>query len=364
MANPGKPGGGTVLLVDDDETLLTALSRLLRPDGVRVLTANGGERALDLLESEGGAVGVVVSDYAMPNMNGADLLRAVRLRWPDATRMLATGNADLAAAARAVNEGQVARLILKPCDPDQFRELVGGALTQNQLVLDNRRLQQVAEEQSARLEQWNQRLEELVNQRTAELEQANAALQRGLLDSVRLLVGFLERRLPERAQRCREVARLAGRLAERAGIAADVVRKVQVAALVHDIGLMSLSDPVLRQRPEDMPTGARVQYEQHPVIGQSMLSSVDQLVEIATWIRHHHERWDGHGYPDRLSGTAIPVPSRLITLADGYLDAVGKEGGTAQRWRRAQRAAGAYDPDLLEVLAAEVEPVFGPAVPA
>ena len=172
--NPTPGGGGTVLLVDDDESLLAAMSRLLRPDGLRVLIATGGERALELLEAEGDSIGVVVSDYQMPGMNGADLLRAVRLRWPDVTRILATGNADLTAAARTVNEGQVSRLITKPCDPDQFREVVGAALTQHHLVLENRRLREVADEQSIRLEQWNQRLEETVTQRTAELEQANA----------------------------------------------------------------------------------------------------------------------------------------------------------------------------------------------
>src|SRR5579859_1698758 len=331
------------------------MSRLLRPDGVRVLIAPGGERALELLEAEGDSIGVVVSDYQMPGMNGADLLRAVRLRWPDATRILSTGNADLTAAARTVNEGQVSRLITKPCDPDQFREVVAGALSQYHLVLENRRLREVADQQSIRLEQWNLHLEETVRERTEELEQANASLQRGLLDCVRVLVGFLERRLPDRASRCREAARLAGRLAERAGIAPEMMRRIQLAALVQDIGLMGLADPVLRQRPEDMPTAARSAYEQHPIIGQGTLSGVEQLVEIATWIRHHHERWDGFGYPDRLGGVAIPLPSRIIALTDGYIDAVGREGGTATRWRSAQRAAGAYDPDLVEVLAAELD---------
>jgi len=100
---------------------------------------------------------------------------------------------------------------------------------------------------------------------------------------------------------------------------------------------------------------ARTQYEQHPIIGQGTLSGIEQLVEIATWIRHHHERWDGHGYPDRLAGLSIPLPSRIIALTDGYIEAVGREGTTATRWRSAQRAAGAYDPDLVEVLAAELE---------
>jgi len=249
----------------------------------------------------------------------------------------------------------VSRLITKPCDPDQFREVVSAALTQYRLVLENRRLREIADEQAIRLAEWNLHLEQTVSQRTAELEQANAALQRGLLDCVRVLVGFLERRLPDRASRCRESARLAGRLAERAAIPPESVRRIQLAALVQDIGLMGLPDPILRQRPEDLPTSARAQYEQHPIVGQGTLTGVEQLVEIAIWIRHHHERWDGHGYPDRLVGPAIPVPSRIIALTDGYIEAVGREGGTAARWRSAQRAAGAYDPDLVEVLAAEVE---------
>src|SRR2546430_1061089 len=172
MTLPARAASGvaeTVLLVDDDEALLAAMSRLLRPDGVRVLIASGGQRALELLEAEGTSIGVIVSDYAMPGMNGADLLRAVRLRWPDVTRILSTGNADLHAAARAVNEGQVSRLVTKPCDPDQFRELVSTALAQHHILLENRRLRQVADEQAARLEQWNRQLEDMVKQRTAEL---------------------------------------------------------------------------------------------------------------------------------------------------------------------------------------------------
>jgi response regulator RpfG family c-di-GMP phosphodiesterase len=328
--------------------------RLLRPDGLRVLTAPNADRALDVLEAEGAGVGVVVTDYVMPGMNGADLLRAIRLRWPDATRILATGNADLSGAARAVNEGQVSRLITKPADPNLFREVVASALADSELLLENRRLRQLADEQSSRLGQWNQRLEEVVSQRTADLEKANLCLERGLLDTVRLLLSILERRLPERANRCREVARLAGRLGMRAELAPDMLRRVQVAALIFDIGLIGLPDPIIRQHAGRMPDAARLQFEQHAAIGQMMLSKVEPLAETATWIRHHHERWDGRGYPDRLAGPAIPLPSRIIALADGYLEAVQQEGGTAPRWRSAQRAAGAFDPDLVEALAADV----------
>jgi response regulator RpfG family c-di-GMP phosphodiesterase len=346
--NDGTPP--LILAVDDEPHVLSALSRVLRLDGVRVLTASGGEQALAVLEVQASLIAAVVSDYAMPSMNGAEFLRAVRLRWPDITRMLLTGNADLPSAARAVNEGQLSRLYTKPWQPDELRQAVAEAVEQHRMLLENRRLRALADTQAVRLEQWNQRLEQLVAERTAELEQANASLHRGLLDSVRLLLTFLERRLPARATRCREIARLGGRLAERAGLSHEQGRWVQIAALVHDIGLVGLSDELLRRTPSLLPPLERAQYERHPITGQTMLGSVEPLAEMSHWIRHHHERWDGSGYPDRLVGSAIPLVSRIIALVDGFLEAAAREGGTAILWRREQRHTGAFDPMLLTLL--------------
>ena len=188
-----------LLIVDDDEGLLRAASRLLRPAGVKVFTATSGPQALALLEQEARGIGAVLSDYAMPGMTGADFLREVRLRWPDLTRAMVTGNADLAAAARAVNEGQLSRLITKPWNPEAFVEAVGEALEQHRMLLENRRLRELADQQAAELAEWNRTLEQQVADRTAELEKANATLQRGLLETVRLMLSFLELRLPQRA---------------------------------------------------------------------------------------------------------------------------------------------------------------------
>jgi diguanylate cyclase (GGDEF)-like protein len=159
-----------VLAVDDDPKVTAALVRLLRPDGVRVLAATSGEEALRLLDEHAASIGVVVSDFAMPGMTGADLLRDVRLRWPEITRVLLSGKADLAGAARAVNEGHLFRLYTQPVQPNEFRAGIMQALEQHRLVCENRRLRVQTEEQAAQLEQWNQELEVLVAERTAELE--------------------------------------------------------------------------------------------------------------------------------------------------------------------------------------------------
>jgi hypothetical protein len=80
---------------------------------------------------------------------------------------------------------------------------------------------------------------------------------------------------------------------------------------------------------------------------------VERLTDMANWIRHHHERWDGNGYPDRLSRTEIPMPSRIIGLAAGYIEAKAARGGIAN-WLRQQREDGAYDPDLVDLLEHEL----------
>src|SRR5258708_23423513 len=99
------------------------------------------------------------------------------------------------------------------------------------------------------------------------------------------------------------------------------IRWVQVAALMHDLGLASLADTLLRRPPAELLLTQRTQYERHPLIGQKMLGRVEELTRLGTWVRHHHERWDGMGYPDRLAGMNIPRPARIIALADAYLEA-------------------------------------------
>src|SRR5712691_5398866 len=91
----------SILAVDDEPSVLEAIKRLLRPDGIDVRTANSGDEAVQLLEREADSIGVIISDYAMPGMSGAELMRITCERWPDLTRVLLTGNADLEAASRA-----------------------------------------------------------------------------------------------------------------------------------------------------------------------------------------------------------------------------------------------------------------------
>jgi EAL domain-containing protein (putative c-di-GMP-specific phosphodiesterase class I)/CheY-like chemotaxis protein len=119
---------GAALVVDDEESVRTAIARMLRSMGVRVYMASCTEEALATLEAHAEDVAVIVSDYAMPGADGAELLRAVRKRWPAISRVMLTGKADLHAASRAVNESHLFRLFAKPWQPRELQETVAAAL--------------------------------------------------------------------------------------------------------------------------------------------------------------------------------------------------------------------------------------------
>jgi HD-GYP domain-containing protein (c-di-GMP phosphodiesterase class II) len=140
---------------------------------------------------------------------------------------------------------------------------------------------------------------------------------------------LLERRLPEIAAHGSHVAALAGRLAHRAGLSDEQVRLIQTAALICDIGLVTLPDSIVRRMSQNLTRSEARRYREHPQISQAMLGPLSDFASLGVWIRHHHERWNGLGYPDQLAGEAIPFASRLIAACDAYLSAASNEGGSA-----------------------------------
>lgn len=141
----------SVLLVDDDKSLLDGLSRVLKRESYQVLCSSSAEEALELMQ--GLAVNVIISDQEMPGIKGVDFLGIVRKRYPDCVRMLLTGKADLDTAMRAINEGEIYRFFSKPCSHLDLALAIRDALRQGQLIAQARRLLDVMQMQSNYIEQ-------------------------------------------------------------------------------------------------------------------------------------------------------------------------------------------------------------------
>lgn len=128
-----------ILLVDDEPNVLKALERIFRQENYRITTATSGIEALDHLKN--GTFQLMISDYMMPQMNGAELLKQAKATQPDMIRIMLTGHADTGAVMGAINEGAVYKFILKPWNDDDLRVTVALALEQYDLIHKNKALQ-------------------------------------------------------------------------------------------------------------------------------------------------------------------------------------------------------------------------------
>jgi DNA-binding NtrC family response regulator len=139
-----------VLLVDDEPNVTTALKRRLRNESYEIVTASSGREALAILERQD--VDLIVSDEQMPGMRGSELLAIVNQRYPETIRMILTGHASLDAAIRAINEGEIYRFFLKPCNEVDLVVSIRHALEQKRLERENRRLERQVRRATSLLE--------------------------------------------------------------------------------------------------------------------------------------------------------------------------------------------------------------------
>ena len=164
-----------LLLVDDEPNTLQALRRMFRHEPYELLLASGGEEGLAILSHH--EVGVIISDYRMPGMNGVDFLRQVKTRWPDTLRIVLSGFTDLRSVTSAINEGAVYKFLTKPWNDEELREITREAFSLYELQRENRRLNAELREANAELASLNQALERRVEEKTRHLEIHAASLR-------------------------------------------------------------------------------------------------------------------------------------------------------------------------------------------
>ncbi|GAB4345220.1 MAG: two-component system response regulator [Gammaproteobacteria bacterium] len=327
----GQPAAGaasarrppTLLCVDDEKNILNALKRLFRSERYKVLVAESGREGLEMLAAE--PVDVVISDMRMPEMDGAQFLEQVARRWPQTMRVLLTGYADIESTIAAVNKGKIFQYVSKPWNEEDIKLVVRRALEAKHLEQERRRLEVLTRKQNEELKQLNENLEKMVEARTSEVQQtadmldlAYEELKHAYAVAVEVFANLLEMREGMGGGHSRRVAQYAKQTAEALGLDEVETQDVYFAALLHDIGKITLPDTVLASPFESLSEDAKKQMMEHPLIGERALTALEPLQAAARLIRHHHERYDGLGYPDGLAGDEIPVGSRIIAIASDY----------------------------------------------
>ncbi len=308
---------GKVLLVDDEPNVLTSLERLLRHDGYEIIKAEGGKAAIEALGNSDD-IALIICDQRMPDLSGAEVLKESRRLRPDTVRIALTGYLDSEVIMQCINTGQVSRFVLKPWDDNAMRDIVRDAVAGYDATISNQQLEQLTKEQNLELKELNARLEEKVQERTEALKAAKENLELALSQVVEVLSDLMEAHAGGLRGHAKRVADLSMRLAEAIELGDEEIASIETAALLHDIGLVSIPAE-LASKCEDLLTSKEtVLLRRHPLVGFEVLKNIIGFEDISLIVRHHHERAGGAGYPDRLSGAEIPLGARIIAVADTF----------------------------------------------
>jgi response regulator RpfG family c-di-GMP phosphodiesterase len=308
-----------VLTVDDEPSILNALRRLLRLNGITTLQATSGREGLDLLKAH--EVDLVISDMRMPEMDGARFLELVKEHDPRIMRVLLTGYSDMESTIAAINQGSIHRYLAKPWDDQELLLAVRDALGRRQLERENARLARLTEEQNLLLRDANAQLENRVAARTAELSQINDMLEASYQDlddslhaSFRVLSNLIDLRHNESGHSSR-VAEMSREVARQLGLSERETRDIYLAALVHDIGKNGYPDAMLTKAVSAYSPKEMQRHHRHPLDGETALMSFQHLGAVARIVRQHHERVDGKGFPDGLAGADICIGAKIVAAA-------------------------------------------------
>ena len=158
-----------ILCVDDEASVLRALERTLTDEGYEIVSAATGKAALEILAACEEPVQIVISDYRMPEMDGVELLREVRQRWPETERIVLSGHADVAAIVAAVNEGEIYRFVAKPWHEEELKIAIMNAAERYRLNRENRRLSEELQTTNVELRRVNYNLERVVAEKVSKV---------------------------------------------------------------------------------------------------------------------------------------------------------------------------------------------------
>ncbi len=266
----------SVLFVDDEQNILSAVKRLFISDPVSVLTATSALEGMELIQSN--TVSVIVSDNMMPSMNGVDFLAWTKTVSPDSVRILMTGYADLHATIEAINRGEIFRFITKPWNDMELRKTVLDSVNKFKIG--------------------------------SSIKSTDEAKMLSLAQTVEL-------KDPYTRGHCERVAKYALMLADAMDLPADMKKNIKYGSWLHDCGKIGVSEIILN-KPGALDAEQFNAIKKHPGWGADVARKAQLPEPVVNIALYHHERFDGNGYPQGLSGASIPLEARIVSIADAF----------------------------------------------
>jgi putative two-component system response regulator len=305
-----------VLCVDDEPIILRLLDRLLAAQGFDPITCDKPATAIAQFDA---TIDAVITDLDMPGMDGLTLMKTLRERQPELPVLVVTGHGTVDTAIKALREG-ASGMVVKPFTGEELQTEVRRALAASQMryeALEYRYLSPV-------------------------------------LDSIALTLSTaIEARNLETGEHCRQLGLLSERMAAVLGLDERLRMTVRIGGYLHDIGKIGIADAILL-KPGRLTDEETAEMRRHSEIGTAILEVHEAMADIGQIVRHHHERWDGQGYPARLAGLDIPLGARIIAVVDAFsamtTDRIYRPALPVERaWAELRAHRGSqFDPDIVD----------------
>lgn len=274
----------TILAVDDEQNNLALIHRTLRND-YNILLASSGEEALEIVKERGDEISLIVSDQKMPFMEGTELFKKVSETYPDIVKILVTGYSNVDILVDAINECHLFQYVLKPFEPEQLCMIVESGIQKYELAASR---VQILQDLS---ELFYKTIKSIAQALDAKDEYTHGHSMRVTLYSLAL--------------------------AKKLNLPDDILEEIETAGLLHDIGKIAIPERILLKQGKLTPEEYEI-IKTHPELGKQFVSGIEKLKLISNWLKSHHEKYDGTGYPEGLKGEEIPISSRIISIADTY----------------------------------------------
>ena len=265
-----------VLLVDDSKLTIKMIRSLFDEADIVLHSATSAEEALKLVRQY--EIAVVVSDNVMPGMSGVNFLTLLKNISPDTVKILMSAFADLTSALEAINTSEVFRFVLKPFKDDDLVFAVNEGL---------RRYRQ------------------------------KMAMRKEDEDILLSLAQTIELKDPSTRGHCDRVSLHAIKIAQALRMTRNQQREIKYGSWLHDCGKIGIAESILNG-PRALTSDEFDQVKQHAEWGADVAIRANLSQVVRNIVRHHHERYDGTGYPDGLKGEAIPLEARIVAIADIY----------------------------------------------
>jgi putative nucleotidyltransferase with HDIG domain len=289
-----------ILVVDQDAAVRRDVETHLTHRGYEVLTAASGEEALGILARQ--KIVGMVADGRLSGTPEGELISRALTRDPNLAILVSSSDCTVEDAVHFLQYGAMDYLP-KPLDPAQLEAALQRALRRRSELVRDRGMTRLLKEEVVNL--------------GAELARERAKVKGLSIATLEALVAVVEARDPWFAGHSLRVAQLAASIAAKTGRSDEEVELVRQAGLLHDIGMIAVPEGLLSKEGPLTPAEFE-EMKRHTVVGSQILAPLPNLGGLAAFVRGHHERWDGKGYPDGLSGEAIPWGARLIAAAEVY----------------------------------------------